>query len=220
MARAIGLGVEHRQLVPGAAPADDHDGVEAARAANEAMARGHHGDGVVALHAHVAHRELEAEPTGGELLVEVVPRGRADAGDDADVHRRPAERRPPVGVEEAAGDQPPHHLIALLGQVAEREPGVDAGHHQLDLAAGRVEVEVAVDADLDPVAEAESMTLEHRAQAVAAGREHRHVDDRLGVGGVGGVVGEGEVGVGSAGVPSLDLAAYPQPVARRPGCDG
>ena len=81
---------------------------------------------------------------------------------------------------------------------------------------GRVEVEVAVDADLDAVAEAEAMALEHRAQAVAAGREHRHVDDRLGVGGVGGVVGEREVGVRSAGVPPLDLAAHPQPVLAAP----
>ena len=139
-------------------PRIDHDGIERA-GGQRRDGCGHHGDGVFTLHAHVAHRELEAEPTGGQLLVEVVPRRRADAGDDADVHRRPPEGSPPIGVEEAAGDQPSHHLIALLGQVTERETGVDAGHHQLDLAAGRVEVEVAVDADLDPVAEAESMAL-------------------------------------------------------------
>ncbi len=144
--------------------------------------------------------------------MEVVPGGRAGARHDADAQRHRAERAPPVGVERAVGGEPAQHLLALLGEVAEREARVEVGHLQAELATRRVVVEVAEDAHLHPVAEPQPVLLQQRAQAhPGVGEEldpHHGLTAR-------GVVGEREVGVAAALVPPLDLAAHPDAVAER-----
>ena len=164
------LGVEHGQLVAGTAPPDDDDRVEPA-AAERVDRRGDHLHGALALDAHVADRQPEPHPAHVELVVEVVPRGAAHAGDDADAqrdHRQPAAL---VGVDETGRHEPAQHLVALHRQVAEREAGVEPAHLQAEAAGGREVVEVAVDAHLHAVAEHEPVAVEELAQALALGRK-------------------------------------------------
>ena len=208
------LGVERGQLVAGAAATDDDDDVEAAPA------------GVV--------RERTDRPADRAATPPAPARGcrRARAGTRS--RCAPARRgsratprcrrwrrrrraaaprlsgRRPVGVERAVGGQPAQHLVALLGEVAEREPRVEVGHLQPELAARRVEVEVAEDAHLHAVGEAQAVRGEQRAQALAGVGEELHAQHGLAPGRV---VGEGEVGVAAALAPPLDLAAHPDPVA-------
>ena len=150
------------------------------------------------------------KPLRCELVVEVVPGRGAGAGHDADAQRHPAQRPAAVDVERAVGGQPAQDLVALLGQVAEREAGVEVGHLQPELAARCVEVEVAEDAHLHPVGEAQAVLGEQRAQPHPGVGEELHPDDGLAARRV---VGEREVGVAAALVPALDLAAHPHAVA-------
>ena len=168
-----------------------------------------HRHGPVALDADVAHGEAEADAAVAQLVLEVVPRGTADARDDADAQRHRAQPMTLVAVEETARHQSAQHLIALLGEVAEREARIDAAHLQRQPTGRGVEVEVAVDAHLHPVAEDEPVAIEHAPQPLALRGEEGHLDHRLGLGLV---VGEREVGVRTSRAPALDLAAHPHPV--------
>ncbi len=109
------LGVERCEFVACPAAADDDDGVEVAAGDERADRRSPPRlDCPFALHTRVADGEVEAEPAPLDLVVEVVPRRRADTGDDADPERHRRQRVTPVGVEQTGGDQPPHDLVAGL----------------------------------------------------------------------------------------------------------
>ncbi len=209
------FGVEHGQLVACSPTADDDDGVE--RTAGQQLdAASDHRHGTIALDTDVAHGEPEADAAALELVLEVVPGRAADTRDDADAQRHRAQRMALVAVEVAAGEEPAEHLVALLGEVTQREAWIDPAHLQGQSPRGGVEVEVSVDAHLHAVAEDELVTLEETAQPFALRREEGHLDHGLRVGLV---VGEGEVGVGPPRAPALDLAAHPDPVvdSRRAG---
>ena len=90
----------------------------------------------ISLDADVAHGEQEADAAAAQLVLEVVPGRAADARDHTDAQRHGAERVALVAVEVAAGEEPAQHLVALLGEVAEREPWVDAAHLQGQPAGG------------------------------------------------------------------------------------
>ena len=115
-----------------------------------------------------------------------------------------------VGVEQALGDQPADDLVALGGEIAEREARVEVGHLQPELAGGRVEVEVAEHAHLHPVGESQAVLLQHRPQLHPGVGEELHVEHGLHAGRV---VGQAEVGVLAALTPALDLATHPDAVA-------
>ena len=185
------LGVEHGQLIAGTATTNDDDGIEGAPR-QQFDAAGDHRHGAVALHTDVAHREAEPDVAAAQLVLEVVPGGAADARDDPDAQRHRAQRVALVAVEMPGGDEAAEHLVALLGEVTEREARIDPAHLQAQPAGGRVEVEVAVDADLHPVTEHEAVPLEQAAQTLALGSKEGDLDDRLCLGLV---VGEREVGV-------------------------
>ena len=202
------LGVEHGQLVARPATADDDDGIE--RTPGQQLdAAGDHRHGTIALDTDVAHRETEADAAAAQLVLEVVPGGAADARDDADAQRHRAQRVALVAVEMPAGDEPAEYLVALLGEVAEREAWIDPAHLQGQSAGRGVEVEVAVDAHLHPVTEDEAVPLEETAQPLALRGEEGDLHDRLRVGLV---VGEREVGVRPSRAPALDLATHPHAV--------
>ena len=50
-----------------------------------------------------------------------------------------------VAIEVAAGEEPAEHLVALLGEVTQREAWIDSAHLQGQSPRGGVEVEVSVD---------------------------------------------------------------------------
>ena len=168
-----------------------------------------HRDGPVALHANVADREAESSAAVAQFVLEVMPRGAADARDDPDAQRHRTQPVALVAVEVTTRHQPAKNLITLLGEVTEREARIDATHLQRQPPSGSVEVEVAVNAHLHPVAEDEPVPVEDAAQPLALGGEEGHLDDGFGLGLV---VGEREVGVGTSRTPALDLAAHPHPV--------
>ena len=132
------------------------------RHASSSIAACDHRHGVFTLDPDVAHRQLEPDGARLELVLEVVPRRAADARDDADAQRDGAEPPAPVAFDEPAGDEPAQHLVPLLGEIAEREAGVDAAHLQRQPAVWGVEVELPVDAHLHPVAEHEMLRLSRR----------------------------------------------------------
>ncbi len=192
IARAIGLGIERGELVARATAADDDDRIEVAP-------RRERGDGAAdatrggrALDADVAHAQVEPEAAADELVVEVVPGRGVDAAHDTDVERDRRRERALVGVEQAFGDQPANDVVALGGEIAEREARVEIAHLQPELAGRGIEVEVAEHAHLHPVGESEAMLLQHRTQLHPGVGEQLHVEHRLLAGGV---VGEPEVGV-------------------------
>ncbi len=153
---------------------------------------------------------MEPEAAAHELVVEVVPRRRVDAAHDADVERDRRHDGALVGVEQAFGDQAADGLVALGGEIAEREAGVEVGHLEPELAGRGVEVEVAEHAHLHPVDESEAVLLQHRTQLHPGVGEELHIEHRLHAGRV---VGQAEVGVLAALVPALDLATHPDAVA-------
>ena len=129
------LAVEDGQLVTCAAAADDDDRVE--RAPSQRGDRGdHHRLGPVALHADVAHGQFESDAAPTEFVLEVVPRGGADARDDTDTKRDRAERPSFVGLVETLGGQPAEHLIALLGEVTQRVAWAEPVHLQRSRPVG------------------------------------------------------------------------------------
>ncbi len=71
-----------------------------------------------------------------------------------------------VGVVEPSFTQLPDHLVTLSGEITEREQRIDVVHLERELSVDVPHVGGAVQTDLDPVAELESMTLEHRAEPV------------------------------------------------------
>ena len=213
MARGDRLVVERGQLVPGAAAADDHDDVEVGAARQRAIARGHHVDGPVALHAHVAHARAGSRVRCG--------RARAWKSCHAAVPTlvttptcsgSGARRRAPVGVEQPAGDQPPHDLVALQGQVAEREPRVETGSSSARAGpTGRRSRGGRRSRTFIPSPRRRRCFCSIGRSRIRGVGEELHVDAppcRLG-----GVVGEAEVGVRAALAPTLDLAAHPDAVA-------
>ena len=175
--------------------------------------RRHHLDRPFALHADVDHPEAEGHTTAIELVGEVGPRRTGGAGDHPDAQRGSGHLGAPVGVEQPAGDETADDVVALQRHLAEREPRVEAAHLQAELPRWGEEVEVPEDAHLEPVAEAESVLGQDRAQPHAGVGEELHVDRRLAVVGL---LDEAEVGVRAALAPALDLAADPHAVGEPP----
>ena len=165
------------------------------------------------LHAHVGDGELEPEPAELDLVDEVVPRRRADARDDTDTERNERQPERAVAVVEPFGDEPADQLVAGDGDLAQRVAGIDPAHLQPEATGRRVEVGHTMDADLHAVAEAEAVLLEQRAQPGPGVGEELDVDRRLRLAAV---VGEREVGVPAALLPTLDLAADPHAVVEAP----
>ena len=118
----------------------------------------------VTLHPHVGDRETEPQPAELDLVDEVVPCRRADAGDDTDAERDERQPERAVAVVEPLGDEPADQLVTGDGDLAERVARIDPAHLQSEATGRRVEVGHAVDADLHAVAEAEAVLLEQRAQ--------------------------------------------------------
>ena len=164
------------------------------------------------LDTGVGEDDLEPEAAAHELVVEVVPRRRAGAADNTDPQRDPAQLLPAVGVERPVGGQPAQHLVALLGEITEREAGIEVGHLQTELAAGGVEVQVAEDAHLHADREAQAVASQERAQPQAGVGEQLHAHDGLAARRI---VGQREVGVSAALVPLADLAAHPYAIGER-----
>ena len=129
------------------------------------IARDHHRRGPVALHAHVAHAtSWKPKPLRSSSSWKSCHAAVPTLRDDADAQRDRAQRRRLLASSEPVGGQPAQHLVALLGEVAEREARVEVGHLQPELPAGRVEVEVAEDAHLHAVGEPQAVLLQHRPQ--------------------------------------------------------
>ena len=204
------LGVERRQLVARSATSDDDDTVEIGTAAQCPDRRRDGQLGAGALHPRVEHRQMEPEAAADDLVVQVVPGGGADAGDDPDPHRDPRERTGPVGVVQTGSHQTPDHLIAGLGELAQREPRVDAGHLEPEPAVGRVVVEMTEDADLHAVGQLEPIALEQWGEVALHRSEQRDLEH--GASAVG-LFDQREVGVWAAVTEPVDLAAHPHPVA-------
>jgi hypothetical protein len=111
-----------------------------------------------------------------------------------------------VGVVEPSFTKLPDHLVTLAGEIAEREQRIDVVHLERELSINVPHVGGAVQTDLDPIAELESMTLEHRAEpasnAIPQGNVQRCA--RLAVS-----LDQVEVRVLVAIVERLDLALHP-----------
>ena len=153
--------------------------------------------------------EVESVAAAVELVAEIVPCRRSDAGDDTDPQRDRRQRLGPVGVEQAGRDEPPDDLVTRLRQLAEREAGIDPGHLQAEPSGRGVEVELAEDPDLHAVGELEPAALEQRREVAAHRREQRHVEYGTAVLAV---LDEREVGVGAAHLRAVDLAPHPDAV--------
>ena len=85
-----------------------------------------------------------------------------------------------VETDDSARDQPVEDLLAGLGDLAQRVPGVDVDHLQPERATRLVEIEEAVDADLHPVAQVEPVRSELRGESGDRGSEQLDLDLRLG----------------------------------------
>ena len=128
-------------------------------------ARGDHVDRPLALHPHVDHAEAERQAAAVELVREVAPRRAGGAGDHADTQRAAGSGDAPVRVEQPAGNQSAHDVVALQRHLAEREPRVEAAHLQPELSRRREVVEMPEDPHLQSVTEAQPMLGEDGSQA-------------------------------------------------------
>ena len=201
-----GLGVERGQFATTATTADEHERVEVGMATQFPQCTGDLGHRRGTLHAHVDQPQHERQAAALDLVHEVGPGGTVATGDHADAQRRQRQCQRPVALEQARLAQSAQHVVALQGQFAEREARVDAAHLQAQGAAAREEVEMAVDAHLQPVGQMQPVLQQQRAQLVALRREELHAHH--GLAGLGDLH-QPEVRVRAALVPSLDLTAHP-----------
>ena len=146
-----------------------------------------------------------------DLVEEVGPRGAGTAGDHTDAQRR--RRHAAVRLLRSYSPAATRRRTTssrCSASLAEREARVDAAHLQAQLAGRCEEVEVAEDAHLQPVGQAQPVLHQQRLQPSLRGREELHVDDGLALVGL---LHQAEVGVRAAHAPALDLAAHPHAIA-------
>ena len=144
------LRVEGRQVGARSPTPHEHDNVDS-EARQLAQRPLHPARGAVALHPHVDDDEAPRVAAALELVDEVVVRGAAATGDDADAQRHHRERQARVGVEQPVGRDRAQHPLARHRDAADREDRVDRRHAELQPATCGVELDAAPDADLDVV---------------------------------------------------------------------
>ena len=111
---AIGLVIERGQLGLGAAAANQHHDVEVvvagqrAQSTPQTMSTAHSPCTRTSMTA-----QAERQAAAVELVGEVAPGRAGRAGDHADAQRRGRHTDASVGIEQAAGDQPAHDVVAL-----------------------------------------------------------------------------------------------------------
>ena len=144
------LGVEGTKVGTGATAAHEDDDVDLQP--GELVERPHDAPrGRGTLHPHVDDTHLPRVATGLELVHEVVVGGAARARDQTHTERDRSEREPRVAIEQAVGRERAQHPLAVRGDPAHGEHGIDGAHDELELPL--VRANPAADAHLHVVAE-------------------------------------------------------------------
>ena len=141
---------------------------------------------------------------------EVVVGGAAGARDQTDPERDRSEHEPGVAIEQAVGRERAQDPLAVGGDPAHREHGIDGAHDELELAL--VHADPAADAHLHVVAELGAGHLRERAGDRGAVVVEQHGVDAGAdaVAGAGGLLHQREVGVAArVALQVLHLAPHP-----------
>ncbi len=108
-----------------------HDDDHVQRASGQRAHGARHRRGrLLALHPYVDVGQPEPDATALQLVQHVVPGGTASAGDQPDPQRHQRKGQAGVAIDEAGLGEPGQQGVAVGGQLAEREPHVDAIHDQ------------------------------------------------------------------------------------------
>ena len=172
------------------------------------------------LHRGVDLDESEGLPARCEHRRDIGMGRAAERGDEADPQGNFGKPTPPVCLEQPLVGEAGQEGIALGGELAERERGVDGRHPQLHPTLGWVEVDDTLDADPHPVgrhADRVAVPFEETVDPVAILPEQHHRDRRGGQ-----LAGsfvrldeiEVDVAVSSSRDPA-DLPLDPDPVGHR-----
>ena len=168
----------------GTAAAHDEDDVDVRRGGDPTDRRGHLRRRLVALHQRRGDQNRRAGKASGDLE-DIAHRGARRRGHETDPLRMIRDRALPLLVEEARGLEP---LAQLLEGELERTgtTGLETAHDELKVASRRVDRDLRLDDDLEPL-------LEREACAARRPTEQRTADLPF-------FVLEREVGVARAGL--------------------